>query len=456
MRTRRCISLHPETQHETDCEIDLAVRVVGWFCKEGVFDQMKIESLRVQGFKSIRDIKISALSGVNVFFGRNDVGKSNIFEALSLWSWLLVTAEEADGQIAYADLDNAFPTPFQLEGAGQIQIQVRVLVRAKDISSNGVKDSPASRLDARLRHAGLEQCVLESTVALERRADKKVAFQIRNHWKEWEDFSLSPQEVASVLPRFHRIGATRRFESERWTQRNGEQPVDHYNLKQKLFYAYLSSDFQQKKRLEAIQRILAQEPFALGTLDIALDPETNRIDIGFIRPQGRLPLENLGSGSQQLLLILGQLFLGDYAWVALEEPEMNLSPFYQEHLLGVLRRLMQDPSVSLTQLFISTHSPYLEFTENFYDVFLDENNNTRVVLADDRRRSAFFALTPTGPDTQARLNSLNQVKLYDALVADLGLKRGDLVLFVKNEDTGHWEIRSATEVAQELQSHIQQ
>jgi hypothetical protein len=130
---------------------------------------------------------------------------------------------------------------------------------------------------------------------------------------------------------------------------------------------------------------------------------------------------------------------------------MNLSPQYQEQLMATLRKLMQDPAVKLQQLFISTHSPYLEFTDNFYDVTYDPISGTQVKRATSEEHRQHFDITPTGPDTGARLNSLNQVKLYEGVIKDLDLARGDLVIFVKNEDGG-WELRSGSRLAKELQA----
>jgi hypothetical protein len=194
---------------------------------------------------------------------------------------------------------------------------------------------------------------------------------------------------------------------------------------------------------------LAEAPFNLGELDVALNRTTDEIDIGFVRPDGRLPLENLGSGSQQLLMVLGQIFLNDYPITAIEEPEMNLSPQYQQYLLVALRKLMQDPDVKLRQLFISSHSPYFEFEENFFDVTRDANGATQVTRLPIEKRAQYFPDTQVAPETGARLNSFNQVKLYDGVIKDLGLGRGDLVLFTKNE-AGHWEIRPEGEITQEL------
>jgi AAA15 family ATPase/GTPase len=45
-----------------------------------------IEHIEIRNFKSIRELKISGLKRINLFIGRPNVGKSNILEALSLFS----------------------------------------------------------------------------------------------------------------------------------------------------------------------------------------------------------------------------------------------------------------------------------------------------------------------------------------------------------------------------------
>ena len=197
--------------------------------------------------------------------------------------------------------------------------------------------------------------------------------------------------------------------------------------------------------MNAIKRILAEPPFGFGELDVAISPETTRIDIGFIRAEVHLPIENLGAGAHQLLLVLGQIFLNDYPIIALEDPEMNLSPRYQEYLMAALRKLMKDPAVKLQQLFISTHSPYFEFAENFYDVTLDKHGHTQVTRATPQEHARHFAVVPLGPETGARLNSLNQIQLYQGVLDDLHLQRGDMVFFVKG-DSGRWKIYPEGEV----------
>jgi AAA15 family ATPase/GTPase len=47
---------------------------------------MNIQNLYIENFKSIRSLELSNFKRINLFIGRPNVGKSNIIEALSLFS----------------------------------------------------------------------------------------------------------------------------------------------------------------------------------------------------------------------------------------------------------------------------------------------------------------------------------------------------------------------------------
>lgn len=417
---------------------------------------MKIESFHIKGFKSIKDLRVDNLSAMNVFFGLNDVGKSNIFQALSLWQRAFyhdarsIRFEDIEPNFGkhffHQNLGNtiSIAVEFNLEEDEQIALirEIEKVAKGRGFLSLALLNKPSNRLSK-----------VTATIELVRRSQDSRALELERKLSAFgktQKANLVLDNSSKISTDLLRIvGAKRRFQVEFSKKANGVAIVGAQNLKKALFYAYLSSDLSRKQRLVAIKNILDAEPFNLGELDIALSPQDDAIDVGFIRAEGRMPLENLGDGSQQLLLILGQVFLNDYPIIILEEPEMNLSPQYQGYLLQTLRQLMADPSVKLNQLFISTHSPYLEFQENFYDVFF-ENGHTQITQATATTYSNHFAVLPVGPDTGSRLNSLNQVELYEGVISELKLHRGDMIYFLKNGDTGRWEVRSEPDVLQEV------
>ena len=57
---------------------------------------MKISKLRICNFKLFRDITIKMNSGINIFVGENDSGKTTILEAISM----VLTGRLSGGSIA--------------------------------------------------------------------------------------------------------------------------------------------------------------------------------------------------------------------------------------------------------------------------------------------------------------------------------------------------------------------
>lgn len=421
---------------------------------------MKIERFRVQNYKNLKDVRLEGLSDINIFFGQNSVGKSNTFEALALGLWLLRNAEQitpndtgkALNSIVTSEMLTALtisPPFLPLENHNPFFIELAFRWNAEDISRTNEQLMMGFGTGYEINGQGF---VVSISIKATQQNPDRLLYSVQYSWED--DFvfplkeSLDVHSLNLIRP-LHTIHADRRLVPERRESGNGSKAISHQNLKKALFYAYLSSDLQQKRRLESIRKTLSEPPFGLGLLDVALNPETDTIDIGFVRPDGRLPIESLGSGFQQLLLVLGQVFLNDSPLVAVEEPEMNLSPQYQQYLLTALRRLMQDPAIALDQLFVSTHSPYFEFAENFYDVTLDKRGYTQISRSTPQEHTRHFAIAPLGPDTGARLNSLNQIQLYQGVLDDLHLQRGDMIFFVKG-DSGRWEIYPEGEVLEAM------
>ena len=101
---------------------------------------MRIERFRIQGFKSLADVTVEGLSDINVFFGLNDVGKSNIFEALALWQWCLTKLSQLSDVIDPQTFAECFgDSVFQLAGQREIVIEVEIISNSGDNHVSRVK-----------------------------------------------------------------------------------------------------------------------------------------------------------------------------------------------------------------------------------------------------------------------------------------------------------------------------
>src|SRR5262249_11783613 len=95
---------------------------------------------------------------------------------------------------------------------------------------------------------------------------------------------------------------------------------------------------------------------------------------------GDLPLRNLGSGEQQVVLMLGQRVITPYPISMLEEPEAHLHKTLMEPLARVLRESVRGDggTPDVDQLWMATHHPLFAIADEFYDVRLDHRGATRV------------------------------------------------------------------------------
>ncbi len=127
----------------------------------------------------------------------------------------------------------------------------------------------------------------------------------------------------------------------------------------------------------------------------AFKPEFARIgdniELMFKVGDKRLPLSSFGTGVQQLLYILTTLFTTNAKLILIEELELNLSPRYQSALFKILNALIAEKRIS--QVFFTTHSKYFRFRNDFsvYEIGLDSTGKSQISKVESARVDTFFA-----------------------------------------------------------------
>jgi hypothetical protein len=356
-------------------------------------------------------VEVEGLAAVNVFLGPNGAGRSNIFQALALWSWLLDQVKSPEGQLSllppehiipWDAVDDAFGLPvFHTRGDNSIQLRAECSLDPVEWQGAEPPAGAAGReIGARLggREATITELRMVSEVGLTLHP-RGLLCRTRNDAQSDDiRFEVSNSTLSQFLTRFHHIRSGHWFQAERRARGDSQVTswVTSHNLKQALLDAERGGDPRRKRRLAQLRRVLNAPPLSLGELDVILDPVSERIDVGFVNGNGWLPLDSAGCGAQHMLLLLGQMFLNDCPLVAMDEPENSLSARLQQHLLSLLERLIQDPQSRLCQVFVATHSPYIAGDRACYEVTLDERGFSRAARLPPAHRARYF------PDCQRK------------------------------------------------------
>jgi hypothetical protein len=153
-----------------------------------------------------------------------------------------------------------------------------------------------------------------------------------------------------------------------------------------LYRSFLSENSAEREAAARLGARLAKARlFGVSTDTIPLLPVVSRTyaeqQVRFRHPtHGELSLRNLGSGEQQVVLLLAQRVFTPHPIAHMEEPEAHLHKDLMEPFARVLRDSVDGngnpPDVD--QLWIATHHRYFAIAERYLDVSLDQRGATRV------------------------------------------------------------------------------
>lgn len=417
---------------------------------------MQLVEFEVQGFKSLYHCKLDNLQRINVFHGDNNVGKSNLLEAMQLFFGILTSFNFKEGfspstlSTDVSGLQRRFGLVgdvFSWGGEQDITLRGRICFSESDARRVSLENHilPISqlkislqitrgydRIDARLVEiANEEGSMLRKT--------------------DGDQHQLAKNLITGLLSRFgfYRIRFDRRLMLETVPPSTEARsatlaPLDPSgsNLKERLFWASVSDDPEERKAFRQVLRpLFADPPLSLGALQPVARPGAP-FDLQLETAERSIPIDQLGSGVQQLALLGGMIALSRCWIVAIEEPEINLSWPTQKKLKSILSNMVANQEVAPAQLFISSHSPLFEFHENFFKVEMVEGRTQVTSVPNVEREELFddFAL-PEGRGTRVRAG--NAVVLPDYVLETLRVAQGDAVFFHRMGD--RFQVLSSTQ-----------
>jgi len=384
---------------------------------------MRIEKFRVQGFKNLTEpLVMDNLRGYNVIHGVNNIGKSNLLEAMSLLMQPSKTlSNDAKPLTGDAKLEILAWVPGLFEPTTQSDEEEK-LVDAKLVSVLSWHGS---------RFIGLMDIQDTFVFGPSNSATTNL---------------FRPDPVDNLLranrrgpmqdERFLLIPVSRSLSEKIPTQKSRET-----TLALEMYDAQQSEDIANVKRWRAFVEAMKdfQDITGPGEFVATFQRASSEAQLMFEMQDARIPFRLLGSGIQQIVTLLGMILMSNASIIAIEEPELNLRWALQTRLAQTLRNLLANPDAGIDQLFLTTHSPAFSDTPDFW---LMRKGAAGPVI--ERRPSSDLALVlqdslqapPVLPhnEIKAWLTPQGVVQVPAFVLAQLQLEHGGAVIFRTMQD----------------------
>lgn len=408
-------------------------------------NRVVLERFVVQDFKNLTHfINFGPLGQINVIHGPNNVGKSNLLQAIDLFFRLM-------DQILYTDItvySDELSIPCSLpNNLGYTERQAFNLSNPKGIS--------------------LEADFYAEMGRGTRAFDLHVIFQDQRlsvgpdmlgiDWLEIKDDWLNL--LNKVLPKWDArqnikspyviLEVNRRLMVEDDTPPNGQ--IVPQQLRDALFDAKESLDTFWSNRWDLF--VTSMQSFAdilgPGQFVTAFDRVKGQANLAFDQGDVRIPVDLLGSGIQQIVALLGQLLLTPAPMVGIEEPELNLRYSLQKRLLKALQTIVQS-DYGPHQLFLTSHSPAFEAEETFFAMTMEDGHPIltqkpnevawQFTGSDNGRDKKLAAMYAKSPEPVNYVSSDGLVLLPDRVRDTLALRDGGGITFMRNKKSGRFEV----------------
>lgn len=376
---------------------------------------MKIRDFSVKGFRSLADISLTDFKEINVFFGDNNSGKSNILESIEF----MFKVDQKDFPVNgfYRGALSNFVDNFNIKNDGtisnKINLNCKIALGTTDIEKLPVLISFLKQNNIFSTHNQFLELEVEITPINYLVANRVLKLAKINSNVMYDDTKPQPgsffpnlqninkddcekaagELIFYVINAFNKIH-TGRFPESRESKEEKDlgSTVSIQGFKSWL-RAIIESRGENYKTYQKIQKWFEQKPFDYGIIRPIL--AEGKTDILITDFSGReLMLERLGTGVQQILILLSQIsdrvYTNNAKIFGIEELELNMSPNMQREALKVLDGMVKAAdNFGFEQLFLTTHSPYLcnrDFAE-LYAVSMDKTTGTSVSHGEDAVRT---------------------------------------------------------------------
>lgn len=332
---------------------------------------MRITRLIIRNYKSIRELDIDDFQNLNVFIGKNDAGKSNIFGALDVLFNSHIQDYTSSMSILKEDLletvfEGSSIYHFFNKKKHKAEITAYLELSDREIEKHGLSsDDGENTLVISKKVLGekdqtrivLDFMRLNRNVIVKTSDEKKRFLKSDGSYSDSVDECIGRNLLEGLENEFILIPADRNIIRDPHPM-SEKVRVESY-MKDSLMNLANSDDEDKKTLFSQFTEFISKISPMIETIEPVMENK-KVVDIKFKTDKNEeIPLSTIGGGNNELLLLLHEIIISGGRIMAVEEPEIHLHPEAERKLFRFMDEFSQT-----TQIFVVTHSPVFVEPEN--------------------------------------------------------------------------------------------